>query len=283
MGLRCVAFICLAAAFLGFSGVADSQEAAFPDGYLDISTYAMEVERFIAVEERAPLGEAEMLVEGYLFFVPPERAVTWNRDGDNFELAFSREDGEEAGTRRLTIPGTEAFESEQQFIARTTYEAAPTFKRLQSVTWEQVEDGSVTMHPWRTLRAYCDDDAEWKQLCWARSLATTLARCVVAYKQQHGEYPYLKELLEFAGERNEAAWVSPKTGYRMQLQPYQSTSDPYYLHDSESWEFTVPLFGAGNKEDALSFFWPGKHFVPGEYMRVGYGPGEEGLGALMVY
>ncbi len=248
----------------------------------DTTVYKMEVERFIALEGRAPKNQEEMVKSGYFFFVPPPDAMAWEYFGDELFLTSG------SICHRVALPGTELFAQRQEQLKRTTLDAARLFSRTAGITPEDVETGRVSMGEWLTFKAYAASDEEWRQLCWARSLATTIAYTVNAYRQLHPEdesYPTLDELLQFAGPPNPAAWVSPLTGYKMTLQAYQSTMDPYYLGGGDSWELTVPLFGAGSQSpDAPSFFAPGKHFQPGEYMRVGYGPGTESVGGmLMVY
>ncbi len=250
--------------------------------------YVMEVERFIAVEGRAPACEEDMLEHGYLFFLPPEGAVNWAIDGDYLVLTTGWDTGDDeeipfpSKEYRLAIPSTAAYSKHEAQIKQIALDAAPTFKQTERVTPEDVESGRVSMDEWLTLKAYAADDAEWRQLCWARSLATTLAKSIVSYRTWHGQSPNLDELLVFCGQPNMNAWVAPKTGYPVCLQPYQSTMDPYYL-GGDSWQITIPLFGAGSEQHAASFFWPGEHFFPGEHMRVGCGIGIGHPGALLVY
>lgn len=247
---------------------------------LELTVYKMEVDRFIAVEGRAPADENDLTQNGYLFFLPAPTAVKWEQsDG---LLTLSTVDA----SVRIPLPGSEVYKQRQKALKETTLSAAHSFRRMADVTPEDVESGLVSLNEWLTLKAYSENDKEWRQLCWARSLATTIAYDVQAYRlqnPQNPEYPTLEELLEFAGEVNPAAWISPLTGYYMKLQPYQSTMDPYYLGGGDSWELTVPLFGAGgNKPNAHSFFFTGKHFKPGEYMRVGYGPGTYRIGGVLM-
>ncbi len=247
---------------------------------LELAVYKMEVDRFIAVEGLAPADEKDLIQNGYLFFLPALTAVKWEQsDG---LLTLSTVDA----SVQIPLPGSEVYKQRQKALKETTLSAAHSFRRMADVTPEDVEKGLVSLDEWQTLKAYSESNEEWRQLCWARSLATTIAHAVQAYRLQNPhnpEYPTLEELLEFAGKVNPAAWNSPLTGYYMKLQPYQSTMDPYYLGGGDSWELTVPLFGAGgNKPNAHSFFFTGKHFKPGEYIRVGYGPGTYRIGGVLM-
>lgn len=247
---------------------------------IELTDYKMEVDRFIAVEGRAPADEKDLIQNGYLFFLPASSAVQWEQSDGQLSLSTAN------ASIRIPLPGSEAYEQRQKALKETTLAAASSFRRMADVTPEDVESERVSLDEWLTLKAYSENDKEWRQLCWARSLATTIAHTVQAYRlqnPQNPEYPTLEELLEFAGESNPAAWISPLTGYAIKLQPYQSTMDPYYLGGEGSWELTVPLFGAGGKKpNAHSFFFTGKHFKPGEYMRVGYGPGTYCIGGVLM-
>lgn len=247
---------------------------------LELTVYKMEVDRFIAVEGRAPADENDLTQNGYLFFLPASTAVQWEQSSGLLSLSTGN------ASVQIPLPGSEAYEQRQKALKETTLSAAHSFQRMADVTPEDVESGRVSLDEWLTLKAYSENDKEWRQLCWARSLATTVSYVVRAYQQQNpqkADYPTLEELLAFAGEQNPAAWVSPFTGYKTELQPYQSTMDPHYLGGGNSWELTVPLFGAGgNKPNAHSFFFTGEHFKPGEYMRVGYGPGTYRIGGVLM-
>jgi len=213
----------------------------------------------------------------YLFFEPTCEFSNWVVEGDCLRFNAEVFDLEPRCLEaKIVCPRTAAWREEEEQRRQARFRAfhdRPVEPRIADVSAEDVLAGRFSDYIVDKLRAFSASDPEFLQLYWSWQIAGFLQAALCEFNMVNGRYPQsAEEMLASLPARNEAAWVAPLTGQRVDFTDSDDGGGIVYrpVDDGAGFELLVPLFGAG-AEHALGGnkhrFSRGDGYAAGKYFR----------------
>jgi len=238
------------------------------------------ITRYQLVKRVLPGSLAELEDEGFLFFKPELKNLSWELVGDTLTIRASvMRSGEVAEvSHEFFTPGSIAYnswittwrEEMWQFIQADRKEGKAALWPNE-ITKEDVMSGRFSLYIFDKLRAHASSVEEFHQLMWSYDLATLLGVSAHLYSVVHnGRYPVdAAVLFSWIGPRIARGWAAPLTGDLVSVSATLHGDNVAYMPkpDLNGFQLFVPLFGAGTKQAPEGMEITAKEgFHPGKYV-----------------
>jgi len=234
---------------------------------VDVVAVGNAINRYMEVTGKVPRSFDNLVKEGYLFFMPMVKPISWEATDDyvRFKIeshTLATDDPNDFKVTEITIyhPKSEvALERERkrreldwklhELDMKGSYGhgGPPPNSPWRKLTREDFISGRVSTRVLDSLREYSANEKEFAQILWARELTSLLQAYAAFYYPNHRHPLSAKELLDFIGPKIPAGWVAPLTGKTIDLKDQYDGENAAYIasEDGQKFEIIVPLFGAG--------------------------------------